>query len=158
MTIPGNCLRDNQFMAPKKKLTVKQQRFIDLYEGNATDAARKAGYKGNDVTLGQVGKENLQKPQIAEALRNRENERNTPLIADREERQAFWSGVFRGDNKQKIVVGKGEDQEVVEIPPKMADRLKASELLGRSEADFIDRTELTGADGAPLVVFDDDKD
>ena len=36
----------------KKKLTPKQQRFVSEYlkTGNATEAARRAGYKGNDNT------------------------------------------------------------------------------------------------------------
>jgi hypothetical protein len=33
----------------------------------------------------------------------------------------------------------------------MRDRLKAAELLGKSEADFVERQEITGRDGAPLV-------
>ena len=50
----------------KRGLTYKQQLFVDEYliSGNATDAARKAGYKGNDNTLASMGKENLRKPQI----------------------------------------------------------------------------------------------
>lgn len=55
------------------ELTPKQQLFIDAYlqSFNATDAARKAGYAGNDKTLAQVGAENLRKPYIAEALQQR---------------------------------------------------------------------------------------
>lgn len=34
----------------------------------------------------------------------------------------------------------------------MYDRLRASELLGKSDADFVDRHELTGKDGGDLVV------
>lgn len=119
-----------------KKLTVKQQRFVDCYKGNATDAARKAGYKGNDVTLGQVGAENLKKPQIKKAIQSREERRNKSHIATREERQKFWSDVLAG----KIKEGKNI--------PKMTDRLKASELLGKSEADFVDRHKFDD----PLVL------
>ncbi len=43
----------------KRKLTVKQQWFVDLYDGNATDTAQKAGYQSNDATLRSVGAENL---------------------------------------------------------------------------------------------------
>jgi len=34
----------------------------------------------------------------------------------------------------------------------MKARLRASELLGKSEGDFIDRKEITGKDGGPLSV------
>lgn len=68
-----------------KGLTPKQQRFVDAYltSLNATDAARKAGYKGNDVTLGAVGKENLQKPLIKQYLTKRHTQ-----VAQKAEKQA----------------------------------------------------------------------
>lgn len=50
-------------------LTIKQRKFclafVGVASGNGTEAARIAGYKGNDVTLGAVAYENLNKPQIA---------------------------------------------------------------------------------------------
>lgn len=62
-------------MSTKRKdgLTDKQQRFIDEYliSFNATDAARRAGYKGNDNTLSVVGHENLRKPRIAKYVKRR---------------------------------------------------------------------------------------
>jgi phage terminase small subunit len=59
-------------------LTGKQRAFINAYLGeakfNATEAARIAGYKGDDVTLAAVGYENLRKPQIEAEVRARFNE------------------------------------------------------------------------------------
>ena len=54
-------------------LSKKQRLFVEEYlqTWNATEAARRAGYKGNDVTLASVGYENLRKPQIEEAIRLR---------------------------------------------------------------------------------------
>lgn len=56
-----------------KGLNFKQRVFVEHYlqAWNATDAARRAGYKGNDITLASVGYENLRKPQIAEAIERR---------------------------------------------------------------------------------------
>lgn len=113
------------------KLTEKQQRFVDAYDGNATQAAIAAGY--SKKTARMMGRENLTKPYILAEIRNRETKRRTPMIASREERQAFWTEIMR-DRQEKT-----------------QDRLKASELLGKSEADFIDRQELTGVNGAPLI-------
>lgn len=51
--------------------------FVDSYLSNgfnATEAARKAGYKGNDHTLSTVGYENLRKPEIAIEVQGRLNE------------------------------------------------------------------------------------
>ena len=37
---------------------------------------------------------------------------------------------------------------------KMADRLRAAELLGKSQADFIDRHEHSGTNGGPIRLAD----
>ena len=38
-------MKKRKSITPYEDLTVKQQRFIDFYDGNATQAAEKAGYK-----------------------------------------------------------------------------------------------------------------
>ena len=114
-------------------MTAKQQRFVDAYDGNATAAALAAGYSAKTAAF--IGAENLRKPKILAELKNRETLRRTPLIATREERQAFWTATMRNAKAE------------------MRDRLKASELLGKSEADFVDRVEASGTGGAPLLVM-----
>lgn len=50
------------------ELTAKQRAFVNAYLANGfngTEAARQAGYKGNDNTLGVVAYDNLRKPKIA---------------------------------------------------------------------------------------------
>ena len=55
-------------------LTEKQQRFVDEYiiSFNATEAARKAKYSGKSAK--QIGTENLAKPSIQAAIKERVNE------------------------------------------------------------------------------------
>lgn len=118
-------------MAKVKGLTAKQKRFVEAYTGNATAAAIAAGY--SEKTAPFIGAENLKKPKILAEIKTRETIRSTPLIASRAERQQFWSSVMRDKEQQ------------------MRDRLKAAELLGKSEADFVERQEITGRDGAPLI-------
>jgi phage terminase small subunit len=50
------------------KFTPLQAGFIAAYINNGTEAARQAGYKGNDNTLSQVAHENLRKPKIRKAI------------------------------------------------------------------------------------------
>lgn len=107
-------------------LTYKQRRFVAAYSGNATQAAREAGYSGSDETLATAGTRLLRNDEIRSALTKRETTASKGPIATRAERQAFWT---------KVV----DDPAV-----KMTDRLKASELLGKSEADFVDRLEHSG--------------
>lgn len=59
-----------------QELTDKQRVFVEHYLTcwNATEAARRAGYEGNDNTLGVVGYENLRKPKIADLVEQRISE------------------------------------------------------------------------------------
>lgn len=120
----------------KPKLTVKQQRFVDFYDGNATDAARKAGY----ANPRQAGARTLSNVVISDLIKKREKKRNGNAIMTRLERQVFWTNMVLNAEKD-------------------SDKLKASELLGRSEADFTDKIkddsdpkemEMTGPLGALL--------
>jgi len=52
-------------------LSQKQQSFIDNYSGNATEAAKLAGY--SEATAYSQGQRLLKQPQIAEAIRTREH-------------------------------------------------------------------------------------
>lgn len=90
--------------------------------GNATQAARLAGYKGSEITLATTGHEVLRNPKVAAAIAERVAQ--DPAIATREARQAWWSKVMDDP--------KGD----------MKDRLRASELLGKSQADFIARQQV----------------
>ena len=112
-------------------LSVKQLRFVEAYDGNATAAAIAAGYSPKTARL--QGHKNITKDNILEAIQSRENKRMESTILTREERQAFWSDIIRNEDEKNIMA-----------------KLKASELLAKSEGDFLDRHELTGKDGAPL--------
>ena len=115
-------------------LSVKQRRFVEAYDGNATAAAIAAGYSPKTARL--QGHKNITKDNILEAIQSRENKRMESTILTREERQAFWSDIIRNEDEKNIMA-----------------KLKASELLAKSEGDFLDRHELTGKDGAPRKVI-----
>ena len=61
-------------------LTTKQSLFLDHYlgdaHGNATEAARRAGYQGSASTLAHIGHDNLGSPEIADASRRRSKRRD----------------------------------------------------------------------------------
>lgn len=67
--VPPKGPKEKQVKGPDG-LTPKQRLFVEHYVAtkNATQAAELAGYKGNRATLGAVGGENLQKPEIADAI------------------------------------------------------------------------------------------
>lgn len=104
-------------------LNQRQRAFAEIYDGNATEAARQAGYKGTRHSLEVTGSQLLRKPEVQAAIRSRTAGVSIARIATREERQAFWT------------------RTLLDSSARMPDRLKASELLGRSQADFVDRLE-----------------
>lgn len=104
---------------PRKGLTPKQKAFVEAYAGNATEAAIKAGYSKRGAEA--AGSRLLRNVNILAQIDRRESKRAEKRIATRRERQKFWTEVMNNGDHE------------------MRDRLKASELLGKSEADFIDR-------------------
>lgn len=122
-------------------MTPRQQAFVQFYAacGNATEAARAAGYSARYVR--ENAPKILQKPTVQAALKALTEKISNERIADVKERQEFWTAVMRSKDK---------GFEGLE----MRDRLKASELLGKAHMDFIDRKELTGANGIPLIAPD----
>ena len=100
-------------------LTVRQERFVEAYNGNATQAMIDAGFSKKSAAS-NVDKI-LKNTEIQAAIQNREKERNSAAIATREERQTFWTSVLRDPETE------------------LRDRLRASELLGKSEGDFLEK-------------------
>jgi phage terminase small subunit len=108
----------------KRKLTEKRRRFVDYFlgqaAGNATEAARLAGYAKPEPE----GHRLLKIAEVRQAVESHAKTR--ARIKTRDERQEWWSKIMDD-----------EDQ-----PTK--DRLRASELLAKSQADFVQRVEHSG--------------
>ena len=108
------------------KLTEKQKRFIDYYveTGNATEAARRTGYKQPQVQ----GSQNLEKLRdfIDERLKPDEDKR----IADANEVLQYLTAVMRGEVK-----------DTFDFDTSVRDRNKAAELLGKRHRLFVDKVE-----------------
>lgn len=84
------------------KLTPKQKAFADEYLicGNATEAAKKAGYK--EKAAYAMGAENLRKPQISAYIAERQKQIEDSRIADIKEVMEFYSSVLRGEVKDQF--------------------------------------------------------
>mgnify|MGYP004514734169 FL=1 len=83
-------------------LTPKQKAFADEYLkcGNATEAAKKAGY--SERSARQMGTENLSKPSISSYIQERQKQIDDERIADIAEIQRFYSSVLRGEVKDQF--------------------------------------------------------
>lgn len=146
------------------ELTAKQAAFVREYliDLNATQAAIRAGY--SEKTAAFIGAENLKKPQIQIAIQNamQERERRTEITQDRvlcelaaigfydiaDYAEVSGGGVMLKATrdipaeKRAAIVGIKEGQAGVEV--KMADKLRALELIGRHLNMYTDKVELTG--------------
>ena len=104
-------------------LTPKQRIFVEVYTDNAAQACRDAGYS----ECATQGGYNLRKPAIKKALALKVIKRDKKVakkILDKDERQQFWTKIIQ-DESQEIKA-----------------RLRASELLGKSFGDFLDKVEI----------------
>lgn len=139
-------------------LTEKQRRFVEAYmgkaRGNATEAARLAGYKGNRETLASVGKENLRKPQIREAIGERVE--RDPLVMTREDAQRRLSAIAMGLGVVPVMVDDipavhpdNPDEDLMH-PARMSDQIKALELLARICRWLDDATDPAKQQPAPV--------
>lgn len=157
-------------------MTQKQKRFIEEYliDLNATQAAIRAGYSPD--TAQQTGSENLSKPVIraqidrAMAERSKRTGVNAERVVQELAKIAFVNAAEVIDPKtatvkedalpedtaaiQSVKVKTfGEDGLEREI--KMADKLKALELLGKHLGMFKDRIELSGGLDTEKSKLDD---
>ncbi len=116
----------------EKKPTEREWNLIQCYRGNIEVAAREAGYASVNTA-----KNALKKPHVYAALKKAGNYDVNAWVMNREARQKFWTEMIN-DKTAKV-----------------ADRLKASELLGKSEADFTDKV-LVGSLEEELKKIDDE--
>jgi hypothetical protein len=105
-----------------KGLSDKQLKFIELWNGSPTQTAEMAGYS-HPVTAGKRCMKNVA---MCTRIKEKRAAEVKPLVANRIDRQKFWTETMQSAEE------------------KIDARLKASELLGKSEGDFLDRIHQTG--------------
>jgi len=124
--------RSGRKKVEEKKLTNKQHIFVDSYVGDIKEAATKAKLSYD------YARRLVTKSHILEAIKTRqETEVRPETIYNRQQRQEWWTEVMRDEKRST------------------RDRLRASELLGKSEADFTDNFKVGGSVVINLVDDDD---
>ncbi len=120
----------------QKKLTLKQQRFIQEYlvDLNATQAAIRVGY--SKKTAKEQGYENLTKPHIVGAILEAQRERSERVEVSQ-------------DYVLKMLMAEVE-RSAEETSPNA--RIKSLELLGKHLGMFLDRHQNESDDQQPIVV------
>ena len=113
-------------------LTAKQEKFcINYIEcGNATQAAIKAGYKKDNARI--VAAENLSKVNIQERLRELYSQAaSSKVLSTREKREWIAERLRNPDVKDDV-------------------KAKLVDLDNKMEGLYINKTEISGANGGPL--------
>lgn len=102
----------------------RKRAFCEAYliSGNATDAAREAGYSPRSAR--SIGQRLLTFVDVQEYLERRNQEISAANTAQMEEVRQFWTATMRDENM------------------KPTDRLKASELLAKTYGAFLERVEV----------------
>lgn len=106
-------------------LTPKQKAFADYYIelGNATEAARKAGYSKKNAN--NIASENLAKPNISAYIAERIKPDEDKRIADGDEVMRFFTSVMRGEVKDQFG-----------LDPSLKDRTDAAKELAKRTVDL----------------------
>ena len=116
------------------KLTVKQEKFCIEYlkDGNASRAYREAYNCANmkDETIGNNAYKLLQRNDIATKVKELRAKIEDNSIMTAKQLKEFFT---------KVVMNTLEDDE-----PKLNERLKAAELLGKTMAIFVEKQEISG--------------
>jgi flavin-binding protein dodecin len=122
-----------------KPLTDKRQAFVEEYCNNGYNAseAYKKAYPKVKSGWNKHASRLMTKDDIRQAIARAKASIRSITIASRMDRQGFWTTVANDDTVS------------------MPDRLRASELLGRSEADFTDNIANTVEDQTKTLTNDE---
>lgn len=130
-------------MVDDLKLTIKQRRFSELYveTGNATQSYIDAGYKASTRNVAEVeGFKLLRNPKIKQAIEYLNKKIEDESIAGMVEVKQFWTQMMRA----------------IHVEDK--DKLKASELIARTNGAFIEKIEHSGNINSEVTILIDGED
>ena len=138
------------------KLTPKQEKFIDYYiqtGGNATQAAISAGY--SPKTAYSIGNENLNKPEIKDAIEKRLNKLQNERTADTQEILENLTAILRSQAQEEVIlVVKGNIQKLSKSPS-VKDRLRAMDIMCRISGLYQNDSSITVSQQTPIILVDD---
>ena len=119
-----------------RRLTIKQERFIDAYieTGNGAEAARQAGY--SEQTARAIASENLTKPYMLSAITKRRNE----LMQDTGDKITRFLSML--------------EAEATNQDNSDSSRVRSLELLLKAAGAFVDRQETVVWEGSFLADLD----
>jgi phage terminase small subunit len=126
----------------KNELTQRQRLFVEAYigacNGNAREAARAAGYSGDDNALSQRGFELVRNPKIAELIGVRVQE----AVMCANEVLSELSAIAKADWQNFLEIRRDREGDIISATLKLSDKIKSLELVGKYHKLFSDRVDL----------------
>jgi len=119
------------------KLTIKQDKFVKAYllnGGNAMQAAIKAGY--SEKTAGEMGYENLNKPQIKKAIEKHQQEANKVFIWSKEKKLLLLEKIA------KVATETDSDKGMINMQSAIAALKEHNLMQGDNAPTQIDNTHI----------------
>ena len=136
------------------KLTEKQRRFVEAYlgeaNGNATEAARLAGYSGTDDSLAVSASQLLRNTKVEAAIKERTD--NDPLVLSRQQRLEYLTKLI---TNQEYEYTTNKDGEIITRPAATRDKLKALDILNKMGGDYIENKNIKVSGGLELSDLDE---
>jgi phage terminase small subunit len=130
------------------KLTAKQEAFCEEYmvDMNASQAAIRAGYSDN--CSGEIGYENLNKPQIADRIAELQAERTSRTLVDADYVISGLIEVHKRCMQAEPVMVRGENgmEESGEFKFEHSGANKSLELLGKNLGIFTDKLSVSAVE------------
>lgn len=116
------------------KLTEKQKRFADEYIkcGNATEAARLAGYSSK--TANRIATENLSKPVIKGYIDKVLSELEEKRVMGYTEAMQLFTEIARGEMEEEVIVSNGDGFSVVTKSADINQRVSALKEIVKRHA------------------------
>lgn len=152
----------NEMMADWSSSRNKQKNFVIEYIkenfSNATDAARKAGYADNYVNRQANHLLNVEHiKEVLIAVQEAYDERAMELsIASSIEIKQYLTRIMRGQEQEQTLMGIGQgSQKITDIDVATSERIKAAELLGKSQKLWTDRME--HINNVPVIISGEDE-
>ena len=129
-------------------MTERRERFIDYYlqSGNASDAARKAGYAERSARI--TAAKLLANANVSSAIEERLKSMASERIAQTEEVMEHLTSVLRGQEKETVVTNSGKS---FVVPVSEKDRIKAGEMILKVNGAFKDKLDVK-VDGGQLFL------
>lgn len=138
------------------KLNARQELFCLEYikDGNATQAAIRAGYKPKyaNTNANKILQNTTVRARIDELMAEMQQDK----IADAEEVLRYLTSVIRGEATEEVAVGTPIGPEVITKRIGGREQVKAAELLAKRYGLLTENVKLSG--GLPVQIVDDMED